>query len=113
MDNALQTALTPPLTIKAGDRLQFGQLYGSSFGLVIGAAARKHQGIVLVVTPDTPSASRLEEEFQSYNGGDDAIPVLSFPDWETPPYDTFSPTRTPSPNAWPPCTACHSSRPAS
>ncbi len=91
MDNTLQTALTPPLTIKVGDRLQFGQLYGSSFGLVISAAARQHQGIVLVVTPDTASASRLEEELQFYNGGDSAIPVLSFPDWETLPYDTFSP----------------------
>ncbi len=87
----LQTAFTPPLTIKAGDRLQFGQLYGSSFGLVISAAAREYQGMVLVLTPDTPSASRLEEELQFYTGGNDAIPLLSFPDWETLPYDTFSP----------------------
>jgi transcription-repair coupling factor (superfamily II helicase) len=91
MDNRLHTALAPPLTIKAGDRTQFGQLYGSSFGLLISAAAREHRGIVLVATPDTPSAARLEEELRFYNRGNNAIPVLSFPDWETLPYDTFSP----------------------
>jgi transcription-repair coupling factor (superfamily II helicase) len=91
MDNRLQTALTPPLTIKAGERNQFGQLYGSSFGLLISAAAREHRGIVLVTTPDTPSATRLEEELRFYNAGTDAIPILNLPDWETLPYDTFSP----------------------
>jgi transcription-repair coupling factor (superfamily II helicase) len=91
MDNTLHTIFAPPLNIKAGDRSQFGQLYGSSFGLLISATAREHAGIVLVVTPDTPTATRLEEELRFYNGGDDAIPVLSFPDWETLTYDTFSP----------------------
>ncbi len=91
MDIALHSAFKPPLTIKAGDRYHFGRLYGSSFGLVIAAAAREHRGMVLVLTPDTPSATRLEEELQFYNGGDEALPVLSFPDWETLPYDTFSP----------------------
>jgi transcription-repair coupling factor (superfamily II helicase) len=91
MDTRLQTALAPPLTIKAGDRIQFGQLYGSSFGLLISAAAREHNGIVLVATPDTPSAARLEEELRFYNSVEGAVPVLSFPDWETLPYDTFSP----------------------
>ncbi|MCW8919527.1 MAG: hypothetical protein OQL08_12030 [Gammaproteobacteria bacterium] len=91
MDNHLQTALAPPLAIRAGERVQFGQLYGSSFGLLISAAARAHPGIVLVATPDTPNASRLEEELRFYNRGDDAIPILNFPDWETLPYDTFSP----------------------
>ncbi|MEN8170944.1 MAG: transcription-repair coupling factor [Pseudomonadota bacterium] len=91
MDNTLHTVFAPPLNIKAGDRSQFGQLYGSSFGLLISATARKHAGMVLVVTPDTPTATRLEEELRFYNGGDDTIPVLSFPDWETLPYDTFSP----------------------
>jgi transcription-repair coupling factor (superfamily II helicase) len=91
MDNSLHSVFAPPLNTKAGDRLKFGQLYGSSFGLLISATARKHTGMVLVVTPDTPSATRLEEELRFYNGGDDAIPVLNFPDWETLPYDTFSP----------------------
>ena len=83
--------LQPNLITKRGDRQQWGRLYGSSFGLVISEAAHRHPGILLVVTADTPSATRLEYELRFYNRGNDDIPVLSFPDWETLPYDTFSP----------------------
>ena len=83
--------LQPNLITKRGDRQQWGRLYGSSFGLVISEAAHRHPGILLVVTADTPSATRLEYELRFYNRGNDDIPVLSFPDWETLPYDVFSP----------------------
>ncbi len=46
----------------------------------------------MVVTPDAPSAQRLEDEIRFFLG--DAIgktPIVGFPDWETLPYDTFSP----------------------
>ncbi|MDH5784410.1 MAG: transcription-repair coupling factor [Chromatiales bacterium] len=91
MDKRHLPALLPPAAIKAGDRFHCGQLYGSSFGLLISNAAQAHHGMVLAITPDTPSASRLEEELRFYNRGVEAIPVVSFPDWETLPYDTFSP----------------------
>ncbi|MEO5702439.1 MAG: CarD family transcriptional regulator, partial [Gammaproteobacteria bacterium] len=74
-----------------GERIRWGQLYGSSFGLVISAAARKHPGPVVVITEDTLSAQRLEHELHFYAGHDGALPVLNFPDWETLPYDIFSP----------------------
>jgi len=85
------TPLQPDLLTKPGDRRQWGRLYGSSFGLVISEAAQRHPGILLVVTADTPSATRLEYELRFYNRGYEGIPILSFPDWETLPYDTFSP----------------------
>jgi len=83
--------LQPDFTLKPGERQQWGRLYGSSFGLVISEVARLHSGIMLVVTPDTASATRLEYELRFYTRGDDQVSVLSFPDWETLPYDTFSP----------------------
>lgn len=83
--------LQPALFTKPGNRRQWGRLYGSSFGLVITEAARRHSGMLLVVTTDTPSATRLEYELRFYNRGNEDIPILSFPDWETLPYDTFSP----------------------
>ncbi len=43
---------------------------------------------MLIVTPDTPSALRLETELE-YLLPDN--PVMIFPDWETLPYDHFSP----------------------
>lgn len=42
---------------------------------------------LLVVTADTTEALRLESEFQFLA----EVPVLPFPDWETLPYDSFSP----------------------
>jgi transcription-repair coupling factor (superfamily II helicase) len=91
MTSQYLSALQPVLLSKPGERLQWGRLYGSSFGLVISEAAQSHPGILLVITPDTPSATRLEYELRFYNRGNEGIPILSFPDWETLPYDTFSP----------------------
>lgn len=42
---------------------------------------------LLVVTPDTAQAQRLEMELDFFS----TLPVLPFPDWETLPYDSFSP----------------------
>lgn len=46
----------------------------------------------LVVCGSTVEADQLEREMALYAAGkDDMPPVLHFPDWETLPYDTFSP----------------------
>lgn len=42
-----------------------------------------------MVAADTPAAERLEREIPFFAGA--TLPVLSFPDWETLPYDAFSP----------------------
>ncbi len=83
--------LCPVLPKKPGERKRWGQLYGSSYGLIITAAARRHAGPVVVITEDTLAAQRLEYELHFYAGQDKALPVLGFPDWETLPYDIFSP----------------------
>jgi len=83
--------LHPALDLKPGERRQWGRLYGSGFGLVMSEVAKSHPGILLVVTPDTAAATRLEYELRFYTRGNNDAPVLSFPDWETLPYDTFSP----------------------
>ena len=81
--------LTPVVPVHAGDRHRWARLYGSSLGLVIAQAADRHLGPVVVTTPDTPAAHRLEEELRFYLAGQ--LPILHFPDWETLPYDLFSP----------------------
>jgi len=83
----MQTALPA----RPGEILTWGRLYGSAYGLAITTAARLHAGPLVVITPDTASANRLEEELRFYGGGDDVLPILAFPDWETLPYDVFSP----------------------
>ncbi len=75
---------------KPGYRQQWGQLYGSSYGLVLGKAAQQHNGPVVVITADMAAAQRLQYSLRFYLA-EQAMPILSFPDWETLPYDRFSP----------------------
>ena len=62
--------------------------HGSSRALLVAEAARTHQGLLVAVTRDTQRASALEDELRVFAGN---LPVLHFPDWETLPYDVFSP----------------------
>jgi len=84
------TSLPLKLPTKCSQLLRAGQLYGSAQGLLLAAAAQQHNGPILVLTDDTATAHRLEIETQFYMG-EQTLPVLHFPDWETLPYDTFSP----------------------
>ncbi|KZN30945.1 transcription-repair coupling factor [Pseudoalteromonas luteoviolacea S2607] len=70
------------------DKIHWGQLLGSSLAITISEGVKQNQSLVVLVTPDTPSALRLETEL-GYLIGDDNVMV--FPDWETLPYDHFSP----------------------
>jgi transcription-repair coupling factor (superfamily II helicase) len=81
--------LRPPLS--SGDKQQWGRLYGSSAGLALALAAQRHDGPVIAITTDTPAATRLEQAVQVFLDKDKDIPVMHFPDWETLPYDVFSP----------------------
>lgn len=82
--------ISPKLPNKAGILYQAGQLYGSAQGLLLAKAAQQHDGPILVLTDDAASAHRLEIEARFYLGQVD-LPILHFPDWETLPYDAFSP----------------------
>ncbi|HEL3832956.1 TPA: transcription-repair coupling factor [Stenotrophomonas maltophilia] len=54
-------------------------------------AARAHDAPLLVIARDNHGANQLEADLQTLLGGDPALPVVAFPDWETLPYDRFSP----------------------
>ncbi len=79
-----------PILPKPKQYKQAGQLYGSAQGLLIANTAIHHTGLLVVVTEDTATAQRLETENRFYLGHT-PCPILHFPDWETLPYDTFSP----------------------
>lgn len=99
----------PPRLTKAGDKQHWGQLLGSSLSLCLASAAKTHDSLTLVITPDSNAASKLENELRFFSGstehsdnpgpsgdeasggGEEQLPILHFPDWETLPYDTFSP----------------------
>jgi len=54
-------------------------------------AARAHAGPLLFVARDTQSAHQVESDLHTLLGHDASLPVVPFPDWETLPYDRFSP----------------------
>lgn len=85
------TAFAPPLPTRRGEALHYGRLYGSALALLIASAAKQHKGLLMVVTNDMTEALRLETELRFYLGNNSAYPILAFPDWETLPYDVFSP----------------------
>ena len=78
---------TPAIPSKSGDHKYWSNLFGSSTALAVGAAANTTQNRILLVTADTPSALKLEREIAFFTDA----PVRVFPDWETLPYDNFSP----------------------
>ncbi len=77
----------PKLPLKSAKQL-WGNLPGAAQGLAIAAAARSTQRFTLLLTDNSQSAERLKEELAFFAP---ELPVLHFPDWETLPYDVFSP----------------------
>ncbi|EIL94906.1 transcription-repair coupling factor [Rhodanobacter spathiphylli] len=78
----------PPLPTTPKQRRYWTPPHGSGRALLIAEAARSHEGLLVAVTRDTQRAQALESELKIFAGG---LPVLHFPDWETLPYDVFSP----------------------
>lgn len=72
---------------KAGDKKHVGNLLGSSLPLAIAELAGQHSGHTLLVVPDPQLALKLLSEVAQFSADD----VSLFPDWETLPYDNFSP----------------------
>ncbi|WP_020679759.1 transcription-repair coupling factor [Marinobacterium rhizophilum] len=80
--------LDHPMPAGAGDIKRIGQLKGSAQGYLAAAAARRHKGVTLVIAASSDAAARLASEVAFF---DPEVELLSFPDWETLPYDNFSP----------------------
>lgn len=79
----------PPLPQRAAERYYWNSLYGSSAALALISAAKKATGPLLVVTPDRSAVHGLMDALFFFK--DEALKIAEFPDWETLPYDTFSP----------------------
>ena len=84
------SVFSPPALSAAGKTTQWGKLYGSAMGLVLERIAQQHDNLLLVVTQDTHTAQQLTTQLAFFLADND-IPLIQFPDWETLPYDVFSP----------------------
>ena len=83
----------PPLLFQTTKNKQiWGQLYGSSLALSLAEYCQQTQGIKVLIAHDSLSASQLLDELPFFFDTSLPIPeLLLFPDWETLPYDQFSP----------------------
>ena len=89
MEFKYKSPFQPTLPINEHQPKQWGRLYGSSSALAISEAAKQHQAPVVVITRDTTDSLHLEQALKVFVEDNDQIHL--FPDWETLPYDTFSP----------------------
>ncbi|TQV77166.1 transcription-repair coupling factor [Aliikangiella marina] len=88
--------------LRAGYTHYVNGVHGSAFALSVAEAAREYGGLIVVLLPDAASSFSLKREIGYFLGktvdeyGErtsdiDDIPVVTLPDWETLPYDYFSP----------------------
>ncbi|TDG14012.1 transcription-repair coupling factor [Seongchinamella unica] len=77
-----------PWPHQSGTRTALGPFYGGADARCIAELADPSR-LLVVITADTSAALALERELPFYL--DRALEVLAFPDWETLPYDNFSP----------------------
>jgi len=82
--------LTPILPDQDRPSVNWTDLPGLAPSLAISIAAKSRHGPVLVITSNNEHADQLKREIGYFCPDEKGIPVLSFPDWETLPYDNFS-----------------------
>ncbi len=71
------------------DNYRWTGLHGCSPALAIASLARQQPQLVVVVCEDNQTADKLAQQLQFFSG--ENYPIFQFPDWETLPYDIFSP----------------------
>ena len=87
----ISSPLQPETPARKGQRLNWGRLHGCSKALAIASAAKEDASLFIVITSDQTSAHRFIEELTFFNSSRSGQRLLLFPDWETLPYDQFSP----------------------
>ena len=78
-------------TIAPGKRFTLPRPVGSADALLLARLAREHAGakrLLAIFTAEPSDTTRLADELPFFEPG---LRVAVFPDWETLPYDTFSP----------------------
>ena len=83
------TILPPEIPKTLNHVITWSGLTGCGDSLALATAIQQENRLFVVVTPDNQTALRLEHELAFFLG--DELLILQFPDWETLPYDVFSP----------------------
>jgi transcription-repair coupling factor (superfamily II helicase) len=76
------------LQIRAGRKLRLGSAHAAAQSLAVAEIASQYNGPVVLITDNTATAYRMEQELRFFAQD---LDVHLLPDWETLPYDLFSP----------------------
>jgi transcription-repair coupling factor (superfamily II helicase) len=92
MPTSPKSTPTPPLPRSQQPRSWWrAPASASALAWAITRAAQAHSGPLLVVAKDNHAAHQIEADLHTLLGAGSELPVVPFPDWETLPYDQFSP----------------------
>lgn len=75
------------LPARAADTRQLGEMTGAACAVETASIIEQHDGPVILATRDMQNALRLRDEIRQFT----ALPAETLADWETLPYDSFSP----------------------
>ncbi|HLG38232.1 MAG TPA: hypothetical protein VI461_01145, partial [Chitinophagaceae bacterium] len=89
--NFAEKYLKNPIPKQPGYIQEVPALRGSSTGLFLSNLTQEAGKPILLVTPDIETSTRLENELNFFLNRSSHYPILVFPEWETLPYDHFSP----------------------
>jgi transcription-repair coupling factor (superfamily II helicase) len=84
--NAQTILYTPPKPKQI-----WAELHGCSLALALAEYCDKTPGIKVLIAEDNLASNQLQAELQFFLAPQNTQEILLFPDWETLPYDSFSP----------------------
>jgi len=90
-ESKYNSPFNPRITAKPGEKNYWGRLHGCSKALAISQYARQQQSLVVVLTADMPGTAQLLHDLKFFVSSTSDLEIMTFPDWETLPYDLFSP----------------------
>lgn len=85
----MSSPLRPSYPTQDAEHIQWHGLVGSALALAVANCAKQHTGPVVLVADNNLQALQLEDELRYFLT--ESQPILHFPDYETLPYDHFSP----------------------
>ncbi len=89
MDDTVRLSPLTPKPPGPGETLRYWtQLFGAGRSLAIAEAVRRHPGLTVLICTDSAAAVQYDAELPFFAP---EMQVLHLPDWETLPYDRFSP----------------------
>ena len=87
----MTTICNPPASPKPGMRHHWAKLNSSAAALAISRSMRERSSPSLIITTNMAEAERCHHELSLFLNEQEKQTLHLFPDWETLPYDSFSP----------------------